>query len=124
MFSGYKPLNTWGCLFLYIKWKLLVPHKLQKFSHESLFGSINRFLHKTAVVFFFFFFSSFSDTLNAFISLVSYYLFVFLIWAYFFMLCTWKTNRFVFGMLFQGKGYYTICDIILWFLSKTGTCKN
>lgn len=70
MFSGYKPLNTWGSLFSYITWKLLVPHKLQKFSHENLFGSVNRFLYKTAVVlFFFFFFPSFPDTLNAFISL-------------------------------------------------------
>lgn len=67
MFSGYKPLNTWGSLFSHITWKLLVPHKLQKFSHENLFGSVNRFLYKTAVVLFFF--SSFPDTLNAFISL-------------------------------------------------------
>lgn len=55
MFSGYKPLNTWGSLFSHITWKLLVPHKLQKFSHENLFGSVNRFLYKTAVVLFFFF---------------------------------------------------------------------
>lgn len=103
MFSGYKPLNTWGSLFSHITWKLLVPHKLQKFSHENLFGSVNRFLYKTAVVLFFF--SSFPDTLNAFISLsVINFLFSLsgpFFFFFFLMLCIWKTNDLSLGCFFR-----------------------
>lgn len=58
MFSGCKPLNTWGSLFSYITCELLVPHKLPKFSHENLFGSTNRFVYKIAMVFFFYYYFS------------------------------------------------------------------
>lgn len=63
MFSGCKPLNTWGSLFSYITCNLLVPHKLPKFSHENMFGSVNRFVYKIAMVFWGFFTIIFSNFL-------------------------------------------------------------
>lgn len=97
-----------GVSFSHTKCKLLVPHELQKFSHENWFGSMNRFVYKIAVVFFLtIIFSDFLITLNTFTSLsVTDFLFA-LFGPGFLCFVPGKQLTSVFSVFFQGKAYHT-----------------